>query len=114
MERVIQIELVPRPEVGQPWRSRKYRVLFEGKEIGVWKDPECSAARYLLEKKLAAKSDALRSYRGDTPRLSGGIGWLAGHTVREDELTSPTFVKWRPFPVARSAPGTASDDLEVS
>jgi hypothetical protein len=48
----------------------RYRVLFEGEEIGVWRDPECSAARWLVDNGRASRDDVLKTYRGDSPCLT--------------------------------------------
>jgi hypothetical protein len=79
----------------------RYIVSFQGKEIGRWRDPECSAARYLVDNGLASREDTLQIYHGDDPQFRGQVGWLAKRMVREDDTTSPTFVKWKPFPDAR-------------
>ena len=105
MEIRVQIERAP---------SNRYRISFGGKEIGVWRDPESSAARYLLDNGLASRDDTLQTYHGDDKRLRGGIGWLADRTVREDAKTSPTFVKWKPFPDARRRAQTAKKRRGVS
>jgi hypothetical protein len=104
MDRMIRITRLP---------PNRYRVFFEGTEIGIWKDPECSAARWLLNKGRADRGDVLRVYRGETPFMKGSVGWFADRRVSETEKTSPTFVKWTPFPDARRQPGTASDTSGV-
>ena len=43
----------------------RYRVLFAGNEIGVWRDPECSAAWWLVDNRLASRDDVLQTYSGD-------------------------------------------------
>ena len=91
--------------------NNKYVVLFEGGQIGFWKDPECSAARYLLDKGLASGEDVLHTWLGDRIGMSGRVGWFAERRVRETETLSPTFVKWTPFPVAALPRRTASDDV---
>jgi hypothetical protein len=55
----------------------------------------------------------LRVFRGMRQTMFGSVGWFADRAVREDEKTSPTFVKWKPFPEARRQPGTASDTSGV-
>jgi hypothetical protein len=116
MERKIQLERVRPSPCSNPNSNTetRYRVLFEGAEIGVWKDPECSAARYLVDNSLAARDDVLKTYRGDTPSMSGSIGWFADRRVVEDGRDgTPRFVKWRPNPFAasrRSGQKPASDE----
>jgi hypothetical protein len=41
----------------------RYHVMFEGAEIGRWRDPECSAARWLVDNRRAARDDVLQTYR---------------------------------------------------
>jgi hypothetical protein len=114
MEHRLQIQFASRPsdKMGEPWPQR-YCVSFGGKEIGVWKDPESSAARWLIEHGRAAKEDTLQFYRGDDPAFRGQVGWLADRAVREDANHSPTFVKWRPFPVTRRLPRTPKKRSEA-
>ena len=111
MDKRIQLEHLPRPEIGMPWKVQKYRVIFEEEELGVWKDPECSAARRLLERGLAERDDRLRTYRGEKLCLSGSVGWYADRQVRENDQ-GMFFVKWKPFPLP-SEQGTALDAPEV-
>jgi hypothetical protein len=110
-DRIIQIErkrydnehwIKPAPQTGNT--EQQYRVFFDGDEIGSWSDPECSAARWLLENGKAARSDTLKSQRlrnGEiTDSLFGKLGWFADHTVVESKRTggTPRFVRWRPMP----------------
>jgi hypothetical protein len=90
-DRIIRIERKSNTEA-------RYRVVFQDAEIGVWRDPECSAARYLVDHGLATRLDVLRVYRGSTLGMSGSIGWLADRRV--DESDTPRFIKWRPHPFA--------------
>ena len=87
--------------------STRYRVSFGGEEIGVWRDPESSAARYLLDKGLASREDTLQTYHGDDKRLRGRVGWLADRLVRETSSEGPVHIKWKPFPAETSLPRTA-------
>ena len=104
MERKIQLERVRPQPCSNPKSNTetRYRVLFEGMEIGVWRDPECSAARYLVDNGLAARGDTLRTYRGDERCMSGSVGWFADRRVDEGDGKdgTPRFAKWRPNPFA--------------
>jgi hypothetical protein len=71
----------------RPGGEQQYRVFFEGEEIGSWRVPEHAAARWLLERGKAQRSDTLR-----TGGMSGGVGWFADHTV--NEKGTPRVVKW--------------------
>jgi hypothetical protein len=120
MDRKIQLELVrPKPSAPDTNTETRYRVLFEGEAIGVWRDPECSAARWLIDYGRATRDDTLRTYRGDTPCLVGSVGWFADHRVRENDTNNsgtPHFVKWQPNPfavIARSGQKPASGDEGV-
>lgn len=114
MEHRLQVVLVPRPDdkIGEPWPPR-YRISFNGAEIGVWKDPECSAARWLIDNGKAERVDTLQFYRGDDPALRGQAGWLADRRLEETATVSPHFVKWKPFPAVRRPARTAKKRSEV-
>ena len=102
VEHHIQIERVP-PKVCVNPRSNtetRYRALYNQQEIGVSRVPECDAARWLLDQKLANRDDVLVVYRGSTPCLRGSLGWFADHTIRENDVYNngtPSLVKWKPF-----------------
>jgi hypothetical protein len=119
----IQIERVKPLPCGNPKSNTeaRYRVVFQGAEIGVWRDPECSAARYLLDHGLAARLDVLRIYRGSTLCMSGGVGWFADRRVDESDTGrkdgTPRFGKWRPHPFAvlrGAGQKPASDDAPAT
>jgi hypothetical protein len=45
----------------------------------------------------------VRTYHGDQPCLTGSVGWLADHRVKEDGRDgAPRFAKWTPNPFAAS------------
>jgi hypothetical protein len=96
----IQLERVKPKPCANPRSNTetRYRVLFHGKAIGVWRDPECSAARYLVDQRIVARKDILRAYHGDKLCLSGGVGWFADHIVVE--TPSLRVARWRPHPFA--------------
>ena len=48
------------------------------------------------------------------PRMTGGIAGAASLTVQESETVSPTFTRWRPFPVARYRPETANSEASAT
>jgi hypothetical protein len=52
-------------EMARSNTETRYRVLFAGNEIGVWRDPECSAAWWLVDNRLASRDDVLRTYSCD-------------------------------------------------
>jgi hypothetical protein len=122
VDRIIRIERVRyddrnwvRPS-GNPKSNTeaRYRVVFQDAEIGVWRDPECSAARYLVDHGLATRLDVLRVYRGSILCLTGGIAWFADRRVDEGE---PRFGKWRPHPFAvlrGAGQKPASDDAPAT
>jgi hypothetical protein len=57
---------------------------------------ECGIARRLLAEG-ADQDDTMTTYRGETPCLTGKVGWFAAHTVRETAADGPRFVRWKPF-----------------
>lgn len=116
----IQIERV-RPKPARPTGNSetRYRVLYKGREIGVWRVPSCSAARWLLDHGEAIREDTLRIYRGEQPSMTGGVGWFADRTVTESDTQggTPRFVRWKPMGDGLAAlrgavRGSASGDLE--
>jgi hypothetical protein len=92
----------PAPPTGNT--EQQYRVWFDGKEIGVWRVPSCSAARWLLANGKAERSDTLRTRRliegEEVPCMKGAVGWFADRTVDEGDSRdgTPRWVKWRPMP----------------
>jgi hypothetical protein len=108
----------PAPKTGNT--EQQYR-FFEGEEIGSWRVPGCSAARWLLDHGKGRRSDTLRTRRlidgKEIPSMRGSIGWFADRTISETDGT-PRFVKWTPMPevtrgVARVGAGAPSDDEEA-
>ena len=93
--------IAPSPRTGN--NEQQYSVFFEGEEIGVWRVPECSAARWLLDHGKAERADTLRTDRG----LYGRVGWFADRTV--NEKGTPRHVKWVAMP-SRVFTGTASEE----
>jgi hypothetical protein len=71
-------------------------------------------ARKLIAEGKAERGDTLMTMRGEMRCLTGSVGWFADHTVREDSVTSPTFVKWRPFPDTRRRALAAKSASPVS
>jgi hypothetical protein len=100
--REIQLERVRPQPCSNPNSNTetRYRVLFEGNEIGLWRDPEHSAARYLVDHGRASREDTLRTWRGDTPCLKGKVGWFAGRRVKEDDRAGIRVARWTPNPWA--------------
>lgn len=94
--------IAPSPRTGN--NEQQYRVFSEGEEIGSWRVPECSAARWLLEHDRATRSDTLRTRRlidgKETPSMRGSVGWFADRTVIEDDNGPPRWGKYTPFPVS--------------
>jgi hypothetical protein len=92
----------------------RYRVIHGGREIGVWRDPEHSAVRFLIDNGLAERGDMLRTFRGDALCMTGDVGWFAGRVTSEPDHDGPRTVKWKPFPALRRPPGRPSDEGPVS
>src|SRR6516162_759112 len=114
----VQIERVPPKPCFNPKGNTetRYRAIHNGETLGVWRDPECSAARRLVELGLADRADTLETYRGDQRCMTGRIGWFADRrAVEGGGAGTPRFVKWRPPPdwaarCAGSRVKPASDD----
>ena len=99
----------------KPEATGRYRVWFEGEEIGIWRDPEHSAARWLVDQGRAKREDTLRVVHDDVPASRGSIAWFADHRVQDDDK-GLRVVKWRPNPFAtggRTPEKTASDGPEA-
>ena len=94
---------VPAPPTGNS--ETRCRVIYVGRELGVWRDPEHSAARFLLDNGLAERGDMLRTFRGEKLCMTGGVGWFADRRTLEDDTRGPVTVKWRPFPEGLRAVG---------
>jgi hypothetical protein len=82
--------------------KHKYAVTYRGERIGEFRVPECDAARWLLANGKAARADTLTVCRNGQEAMTGGVGWLADHTVEENEKVSPRWRKFRPFGVKPS------------
>jgi len=100
----------PAPPDGNSWQL--YRVFYEGELLGVWRDPEHSAARELIAKGLATRDNTLQTYRGDVHSMSGKISWFADTKATEDDDHGPRTVKWVPFPGIQVRAGVPSDDSD--
>ena len=100
---------VPAPLTGNS--ETRYHVTYEGREIGVWRDPEHSAARFLLDNGLAERGDTIRTFRGEALCMTGSVGWFAD---RRTEETDKYFRagKWTPFPVRALLAGRPSEGEE--
>jgi hypothetical protein len=93
-----------------PLNRNLFRVFYGELELKPSRVPMCDVARYLLAKGLAQPEDRLITTLRTVHSMSGQIGWLAEHTVKEDDDHGPRFVKWRPFPGARVPSETANSD----
>jgi len=91
------IELLPARHSGAPDAPGKWPVVFEGREIGCWKDPECTSSRWLLDIAKAERSDRLVTTRNGVRCMTGLVGWFADHRVVETDKRSPHFAVWKPF-----------------
>src|SRR5271170_1543365 len=80
--------------------KHKYAAAYLGERMGEFRVPECDAARWLLANGKATRDDVLVSCRDGRPALTGTVGWLADHTVAENDRSSPRWTKWRPFAMA--------------
>lgn len=56
---------------------------------------ELDAARVLLARNLATRSDTFTTYRGDMPCLTGRIGWAADRRVTTHKDGYPIFKRQR-------------------
>ena len=89
--------------------GRKYAANYRGDLIGCWRSPETEGARWLKDHG-AADADTLITTRNGRPAMRGNVGWLAAHSVLENERVSPRWVKYRPFATPAGV-GSAQDGL---
>lgn len=75
-----------------------HRIQISGSKVD-----ECGIARRLLAEG-ADRDDMMTTYRGETPCLTGKVGWFAARRVLETDKEGPRFVKWAPFPDAWRGP----------
>jgi hypothetical protein len=75
----------------------RYRVFYGERELGLWRDPEHSAARFLIDNGLAGRADVIRTFRGEKLCMTGSVGWFADRRTEETDEGGPRTVKWRPF-----------------
>lgn len=74
--------------------------------------PLCDSARALLARGIRGRVE-LWDRQHPYPRMLGDIETLARLTVREDEVTSPRFVVWKPFSRSARKPKTAIRRFET-
>jgi hypothetical protein len=72
---------------------------YRGEVIGQSDQPIYAAARWLLDRGIAAPGDEIATYRGETLCMSGNVGDCAKLTVGESKGGKPTFRlrPWKPF-----------------
>jgi len=61
----------------------------------------------------ASKGDTLVLCWNGRPALVGSVGWLAKHTVIENETVGPVWGKWRPFAEGHLPPYGNRQDGQV-
>ena len=86
----------PAPPTGNS--ETRYRVLYGERELGVWRDPEHSAARFLIDNGLADRSDMVRTFRDEKLCMTGNVGWFADRRTLETDRDGPRTVSWTPYP----------------
>jgi hypothetical protein len=69
----------------------------DGRELGVWRDPEHRAARGLLDLGLANRGGMMRTFMSGAPASRGSITWFAATTAADPAKGSPHIAKWSPF-----------------
>jgi hypothetical protein len=103
---------VPGPPTGNS--ETRYRATYDERELGVGRDPEHSAARFLIDNGLAERGDMLRTFRGDVLCMTGSVGWFADRMTMETDSEGPRTVKWRPFPARQVLAGRPPSEGPVS
>ena len=95
----IQIEAQrPKPHrTGLGNTETRYRVSYNGAELGVWRYPEHAAARKLLELG-ASRDDVLHVFHGGMLSMRNDLGWWADRTIVENDASGPRLAKYRPMP----------------
>jgi len=74
---------------------------------------EFAHARRMLAAGTVQRGDRLIYTRSGKDAIYAPAGWWADHMVREDAARGPEFVRWKPFPMSRRRPETASDLSEA-
>jgi hypothetical protein len=104
----ILIDLLPARYSKTPNAPVRTPVVFAGVEIGCWRDPECSAARGLVDNGKASRADRLVTVRDGVRCMTGPVGWFADRVVEETDKVGPRFKQWRPFLIAEKAPAACA------
>jgi hypothetical protein len=104
MEHRIEIVSARRQSGNRRIGQGSYFANYKGEPIGEFRVPECDAARWLLANGHALPDDRLVMCRNGVPALYGRVGWLADHTVEENDRISPRSARYRAFPSDGPAP----------
>ena len=77
----------------------KFVAALDGRQLCVSRQPLLDAARVLLAEGVDPETPIATRHAGaGFDAMASTVGAAARWTVREDETTSPTFVRWKPFP----------------
>lgn len=85
----------------------KFIAMLDGRQLCISREPLFAASRILLAEgmdpgtTIVTRHAASDWHSGEIDAMISTIGEAAKWTVREDEKTSPTLVRWRPFPDTR-------------
>jgi hypothetical protein len=78
-------------------------MLYNGQSIGKSNAPIYTAARWLLDNKVARPDDIVETWQDGMLAMYGNADELAKWTVTEDD-TGLHVRRWKPFPTVRVAP----------
>ena len=78
----------------------RFVATLDGRQLCISRQPLLDAARVLIAEGIdPATPIATRHAGAGFDAMTSTVGTAAKWTVREDNTVSPTFVRWRPFPV---------------
>lgn len=80
----------------------KCAMTYDGLSLGMSKTPLFSAARRLLQWRMAKPEDRIETYRDNILSMAGPVLAAAKLTVHEETTDGkPRFAIWKPFPAMR-------------
>ena len=89
----------------------RFRVTMNQTVLGVWRFPETSAARKLMDLGVASRNDTLETWIGGTRSISASVGWLSERTVVEGD-DAPRLNRWTSWCGGMEKPASEGEEVE--